>query len=32
VVLEALGHAQILSGAPGTRIRVREVLCIPDQH
>lgn len=32
VVLEALGHAQILSGAPGTRLRVREVLCVPDQH
>lgn len=31
-VLDALGHAQILSGAPGTRLRVHEVLRMPAQH
>jgi hypothetical protein len=30
VVMDALGHAEILSGAPGTRLRVREVLHMPD--
>lgn len=29
VVLDALGHADLLSGAPGTRLRVREILCLP---
>lgn len=29
VVMSALGHADLLSGAPGTRLRVEEILCLP---
>lgn len=29
LVLDAIGHAGILAGAPGTRLRVREVLHLP---
>ncbi|MBI3945502.1 MAG: hypothetical protein HY321_06270 [Armatimonadetes bacterium] len=28
VVMTALGHADLLSGAPGTRLRVAEILCL----
>ena len=29
VVMDAIGHAGILAGAPGTHLRVREILCLP---
>ncbi|HOM81877.1 MAG TPA: hypothetical protein PLU39_01100 [Armatimonadota bacterium] len=32
VVLDALGHAQLLAGALGTRLSVHEILWIPSQH